>query len=67
MSPLLEKAIEEIRKMPEEQQEVFTGFILAELEVERRWDELFEQSQDLLSELADEALKEHWAGKDKSA
>jgi hypothetical protein len=59
MTPLLEKALEELRKLPENEQEA----LLNEMDSERRWDELFAQSEDLLSDLADEALKEHRAGK----
>jgi hypothetical protein len=35
---------------------------LAELESERRWNDLFARSADLLSELADEAVREDEAG-----
>jgi hypothetical protein len=62
MSPLLEKAIEEIRKLPDAEQESFAALILAELESEQRWNSLFDKSQDLLSKLASDALKEHQAG-----
>jgi hypothetical protein len=34
-----------------------------EIEHERRWDELFASSQDLLAEMADKALAEHRAGR----
>jgi hypothetical protein len=37
--------------------------VLAELASERRWDELFAGSTDVLSELAEEALAEHRAGR----
>ena len=37
--------------------------ILAELEDERRWDESFARSPDLLAKLAAEATAEHRAGK----
>jgi hypothetical protein len=63
MSPLLEKALEELRKLPENEQEAFAALLLNEMDSERRWDELFAQSEDLLSDLADEALSEHRAGK----
>ena len=36
--------------------------MLAELESERRWDELFGRSHDLLERMAAEALAEHRAG-----
>ena len=65
MTPLVEKALEELRKLPEAEQEAFAALLLNEIDSERRWDELFAQSEDLLSDLADEALKEHRAGKTK--
>jgi hypothetical protein len=66
MIPLLEKAIQEISKLSEDEQEAFAAMILAELESEKRWNDLFSESEDILSELADEALKEHRAGKTKT-
>ena len=40
----------------------FSLLDLAELESERRWDDLFARSADLLSELAGEAVREDEAG-----
>ena len=62
MSKLLEKVMTEASKLPEEEQEAFAAFMLAELESERRWDELFTRSQDLLAQMADEARREYRAG-----
>jgi hypothetical protein len=59
MTPLMEKALEELRKLPEDEQEALAALILSEIDSERRWDKLFAQSEDLLSQLAEEALKEH--------
>jgi hypothetical protein len=63
MVQLMEKALAEINKLPAEEQESFAAWILEELESERRWDETFAASQDLLEQMADEALAEHRAGK----
>jgi len=38
------------------------AFMLAELESERRWDNLFSRSQDLLARMAEEARQEYRAG-----
>lgn len=65
MTQLMEKALAEIRKLPEEEQEAFAAWILEELESERKWNKLFAKSEDLLAQLADEALEEHRAGKTK--
>lgn len=62
MGRLLEKVIAETAKLPEEEQEAFAAFMLAELESERRWDELFSRSQDLLAKMAEEAHQEYTAG-----
>jgi hypothetical protein len=63
MSALMVKAIEEMNKLPEPEQEAMAAWILEELASERKWAELFANSQDLLSQMADEALAEHRAGK----
>ncbi|HKS22585.1 MAG TPA: hypothetical protein VJZ76_07295 [Thermoanaerobaculia bacterium] len=62
MGRLLDRVMAEAAKLPEEEQEAFAAFMLAELESERRWDELFARSQDLLSRMADEARREYRAG-----
>ena len=63
MTKLLERAFTEAAKLPEQEQDALAAAILEELESERRWDELFERSGNVLSELAEEALAEHRAGR----
>ena len=57
MNQLLQKAFERAAELPEEEQDRFALFLLAELESERQWAELFArlESEDLLESLADEA------------
>jgi hypothetical protein len=55
MNKLLERAMAEIAKLPEERQEAIASSILDELEVERGWDERFTKSQDRLAELSRKA------------
>lgn len=62
MGKVLQQALEELTKLPEPEQETAGAWILAELESEHRWDELFARSTDLLSDLADEAILEDEAG-----
>ena len=62
MGKLLEKVVTETAKLPDEEQEAFAAFMLAELESERRWEELFAESQDLLAQMAEEAREEYRAG-----
>ena len=62
MGKLLDRVMVEASKLPDDEQEAFAAFMLAELESERRWDELFSRSQDLLAKMADEARQEYRAG-----
>jgi len=63
MTKLLQKAFEEASKLPENEQNALGNLLLEELASERRWEELFAGSHDLLAELADQALTEHRAGR----
>jgi hypothetical protein len=62
MGKVLEQVVAELSKLPEAEQEAAGAWILAELESERRWDDLFARSQDLLAEMAAEAIREDEAG-----
>ncbi len=65
MNRLLQQAFERAAKLPQEEQDKFARFLLAELESERRWTELFSlpESEDVLGRLADAALAAHRAGR----
>lgn len=63
MTKLLEEAFAEASKLPEQEQDALAAVILEELASERRWDQAFADSADLLAQLADQALEEHRAGK----
>ncbi len=52
MSALLEKAIEEISKLPESEQDAFGEWLLSELASERQWAQSFADSEELLAQLA---------------
>lgn len=65
MTQLLEKAISEIAKLPASEQDAVVALMLEELASERRWSSSFAKSQDLLANLAEEALTEYAAGKTK--
>ena len=64
MTELLQQAFDKAAELPEDRQETFARFLLAELDSESRWDELFSrpESDELLDQLAAEALKAHRAG-----
>lgn len=63
MTKLLQRAFEEVSKLPESEQDALGRILLDELASERRWEELFDGSHDLLAELAEQALAEHRAGR----
>ena len=61
MTKLFQQAFERASEFSQEEQDKFVRFLLAELESERQWAELFSrpESEDLLERLADEALAAH--------
>lgn len=63
MTELLERAIARLKTLPSSEQDAIATMILEELEDERRWDESFTRSSDLLAKLAAEAMAEYRAGK----
>ena len=65
MNQLLQEAFDRAAELPQEEQDRLARFLLAELESEGQWAELFasHESEDLLERLADEALSEHRAGR----
>lgn len=66
MTQLLERAISEINKLPDFEQDAIAAILFEELASEHRWSDSFAKSQDVLAKLADEALAEHVAGKTQS-
>lgn len=60
---LLEMAITEVRKLPEDKQDAIAALIIEELEGERRWDSAFASSQDKLSKLAQKARADRSANR----
>ncbi len=63
MTELLEQAIARLKTLPTDKQDAIATLILEEIEDERRWDESFACSPDLLAKLATEAMVEYRAGK----
>ncbi len=65
MNQLLQRAFNKAAELPQEEQDRFALFLLAQLESERQWAELFArpESEDLLERLADETLSEHRSGR----
>jgi hypothetical protein len=70
MTELLEYAISRLKTLPADEQDALAklsvgiaAMILEALEDERRWDEAFASSPDLLAKLASEAMAEYRTGK----
>lgn len=61
MTRLLKEAFEKANTLPQEEQDRLARFMLAELDSERRWAELFSssESEDLLEKMSAEALSAH--------
>ena len=61
---LLQQAFDKAAQLPEDKQEALAHIILAEMESELIWDELFSrpESEDFLERMAAEALEAHRAG-----
>jgi hypothetical protein len=65
MTKSLQRAFDEASKLPEAEQEALGRMLLEELASERRWEDVFAGSGDVLGDLADQALAEHRAGQTK--
>ena len=65
MTQLLEKAFKEASKLPVVDQNALAKWVLEELEAEKKWELMFAESEDVLDNLADEALAAHKKGKTK--
>ena len=65
MTKLLEKAFEEASKLPEIEQNLLAKRVLEALEADKKWDKAFAESEDILDQLANEALEAHKQGKTK--
>jgi hypothetical protein len=62
MTKLLEKALEKVSSLPQDEQDAIAAQILAELEDEAAWETRFARQKRKLRRLADEALAEHRRG-----
>jgi hypothetical protein len=62
MTKLLEKALEKIASLPEEEQDAIAAQVLDELEDEAAWTKQFAARGAVLRRLASEALSEHRQG-----
>ena len=65
MTQLLEKAFSEVAKLPASEQDAVAALVIEELASEKRWSSSFANSQDLLAQLAEEALADYASGQTK--
>ncbi|MGH2358932.1 MAG: hypothetical protein ACRDGM_00055 [bacterium] len=66
MTKALKKAFEAASRLPDRAQDELAAAILEELAADERWEAALAQSQGALERLADEALREHRAGRTKA-
>jgi len=62
MPNLLDEAYAIAKKLPEEDQEAIGAVLLAEIEDNRRWDELLAHPSEVIERMADRALEHHRLG-----
>lgn len=65
MTRLLERAFKEASKLSNVEQNALAKWLLEELEAEKKWEQIFAESEDILDRFADEALEAHKQGKTK--
>ncbi|MCG9127870.1 hypothetical protein JT359_09765 [Candidatus Poribacteria bacterium] len=59
MTTSLEEVFTEASKLSPKEQDALANWLLAEIRSEKKWDSLFANSQEKLSNLASEAIAEH--------
>ena len=65
MNTTLETVIGRIASLPDDEQQRFADWLVAELDDEARWQAKFAASIPLLEKMSDEALAEHQRGETK--
>ena len=63
MTNMLKKAFQEAERLSDIEQNSLAKWLLNEIKSDKKWSKLFAESEDVLEQLADEALKEHDQGK----
>ncbi|MFH2220367.1 MAG: hypothetical protein ABII68_12010 [Pseudomonadota bacterium] len=64
MTKLLKNAFNEASKLPEIEQNAIGRWLLDEIKADKTWEKLFAESEDVLEQLAQEALMEHEKGRE---
>ena len=63
MTQLLEKALAQVSRLPDHDQDAIASLILDELADDRQWDEAFARSQEQLGRLADRVRQDIRVGR----
>jgi len=63
MSNLLDEAYAVAKSMSEEQQQAIGAWLLAEIDADRRWDELFAQPSEVIERMGEKALEDYRSGR----
>ena len=63
MTEMLSRAFTAASQLPDDRQDALAALLLAEIDSDRRWDEQFAASGNVLAKLAAEAVDEHRAGR----
>ncbi len=58
MTTLLETAFEKASTLSESEQNIYARIFIEEIESEKKWDSAFSSSEDMLEQMAEEALKD---------
>ncbi|MEA2329362.1 MAG: hypothetical protein QOE68_4321 [Thermoanaerobaculia bacterium] len=62
MTNLLDEAYAAAKELPEEEQEAIGAVLLAEIDADRRWEELLAQPSDVIERMAEQALEHYRLG-----
>ena len=62
MTNLLEKAFKKASQLSNIEQNALAKWLLGEMESDKKWDKSFAESEDILEQLSNEALKQHDRG-----
>jgi hypothetical protein len=65
MTRLLKKAFKEASKLPNIEQNALAKLIIEELVAEKKWNNIFAGSEEILNKLANEAMLANKPGKEK--
>ena len=62
MTESLQRAFDAASQLPETEQDAIATWLLTEMKSDTKWSELFGNSQDMLANMASDALDEHRRG-----